>query len=60
MPTQTSTLLLQLPLRRLPSKSGKTLEITKTYDDKGKETWDNGQIDITKASGKCNLSLVVP
>ncbi|CAN6803179.1 unnamed protein product [Brassica oleracea] len=38
MPTQTSTLLLQLPLRRLPSKSGKTLEITKTYDDKGKET----------------------
>ncbi|WZZ81490.1 hypothetical protein YC2023_102062 [Brassica napus] len=41
-------------------KSGKTLEITKTYDDKGKETWDNGQIDITKASGKCNLSLVVP
>ncbi|KAF3570352.1 hypothetical protein F2Q69_00061532 [Brassica cretica] len=26
----------------------------------GKEAWDNEQIDITKASGKCNLSLVVP
>ncbi|CAG7865313.1 unnamed protein product [Brassica rapa] len=60
MPTQTPPLLLQLPLCRLSSNSGKTWEITKTYDDKGKETWDNEQIVMMKESGKCNLSLVVP
>lgn len=40
-------------------KFGNTREISKTYDYKGKETWDNEQIDIMKVSGKCNLSLVV-